>query len=120
MRAACNLILAGGLLLMAGCSRVEGTPPVVPAVAGGGSVGNGAAALRTAAEAEAAGKRALEAPGFQWIDAPRLALAEEISYAEAVKKVGVGEGQYDVWPAEASVWLVIFKGRWLLTPMGPS
>jgi hypothetical protein len=43
-----------------------------------------------------------------------------MSYAEAVKKIGVGEGQYDLWPAEMRVWLVIFQGRWLLTPMGPS
>jgi hypothetical protein len=120
LRVACNLILAGVLLLAAGCMRAEATAPVASAGAVSGSAGAGAKAVRTRADAEIAGKNSLQAPGFEWIGSPRLALAEEMSYAEAVKKIGVGDGQYDVWRPETRVWLVIFQGSWLLTPMGPS
>jgi hypothetical protein len=43
-----------------------------------------------------------------------------MSYADAQKRLGVGEGQYDRWPPETKVWLVIFKGRWLLAPLDPN
>jgi hypothetical protein len=109
LRVVCNVILAGAFALAAGRSRASESTPVVSAKA-----------VQTRADAEGAGKRALQGPGFEWIGSPRLALAEEMSYAEAVKKIGVGEGQYDLWPAEMRVWLVIFQGRWPLTPMGPS
>jgi hypothetical protein len=45
---------------------------------------------------------------------------EEVSYVEAQERLGVGEGQYDTWPRETRVWLVIFKGRWLLAPLDPN
>ena len=50
---------------------------------------------------------------------PALVFTEEISYADAQEWIGVGKGEYNRWPRETRVWLVIFKGRWLLTPMGP-
>lgn len=106
-------------LLAAGCSRIE-----IPATVerGPGPVASdesASPAVTSRSEAEAVGKRLLETPGFAWLEPPKLAAADEMSYAEAVKLIGVGEGQYDRWPADTRVWLVIFEGRWELAPMGP-
>ena len=62
----------------------------------------------------------MEERGVVWLGTPNAAFAEEMSYAEANKRIGVGDGQYDLWPEETRVWLVVFKGRWQMTPIDPS
>ena len=42
-----------------------------------------------------------------------------MTYVDANRRIGVGEPQLEVWPADTPVWLVIFRGRWDLMPMGP-
>jgi hypothetical protein len=62
----------------------------------------------------------VEKGGIQWIEPPQTVFTEEMSYADAEERLGVGEGEYDRWPPETRGWLVIFKGRWLLTPLDPN
>jgi hypothetical protein len=66
------------------------------------------------------GKLFEEKGGIQWTDAPTPVLAKEMSYTEAVKLLGVGVAQYDLWPRETKVWLVAFKGGWQLIPLDPN
>ena len=61
-----------------------------------------------------------EKGGAQWIEAPQPVFVEEMSYAEAVEQLGVGEGEYNLWPPETKVWLVVFKGQWELVPLDPT
>ncbi len=61
-----------------------------------------------------------EKGSFQWIDAPTTILAKEMIYTEAVKWLGEGVAQYDLWPRETKVWLVVFKGQWQLMPLDPN
>jgi hypothetical protein len=35
-----------------------------------------------------------------------------MSYVDAQQRIGVGEGQYNLWSRETRVWLVVFKGQW--------
>ncbi len=55
-----------------------------------------------------------------WTEYPSAVLTKEMSYADAVKWIGVGDGEYDLWPQETRVWFVVFKGRWLVTPLDPT
>jgi hypothetical protein len=66
------------------------------------------------------GKLFEEKGGIQWIDAPTTVLAKEMLYSEAVKLLGEGVAQYDLWPRETKVWLVVFKGQWQLIPLDPN
>ena len=66
------------------------------------------------------GKLFEEKGGIQWTDAPTTVLAKEMSYMDAVQLVGQGVAQYDLWSRETKVWLVVFKGRWQLTPLDPN
>ena len=66
------------------------------------------------------GKLFEEKGGIQWIDAPTTVLAKEMPYSEAVKLLGEGVAQYDLWPQDTKVWLVAFKGQWQLMPLDPN
>jgi hypothetical protein len=66
------------------------------------------------------GKLFEEKGGIQWIDAPTTVLAKEMLYTEAVKLLGEGVAQYDLWPRETKVWLVVFKGQYQLIPLDPN
>jgi hypothetical protein len=66
------------------------------------------------------GKLFEEKGGIQWIGAPTTVLAKEMLYSEAVKLLGEGGAQYDLWPRETKIWLVVFKGQWQLIPLDPA
>ncbi len=77
--------------------------------------------VETRLAAIAVGRKLLEAKGgVKWIESPRTVLAEEMSYAEANRRIGLGDAQYDLWPQETRVWFVIFQGRWQLIPLDPT
>ncbi len=54
-----------------------------------------------------------------WREGPTPAFVQQMTYAEArqVMPVLSEEGE-QIWGAQTSVWLVIFKGRWQLLPYG--
>ena len=61
-----------------------------------------------------------EKGGIQWIEAPTIVLANEMLYTDAVKLLGEGVAQYELWPRETKVWLVVFKGQYQLIPLDPN
>jgi len=61
-----------------------------------------------------------EKGGIQWIEAPTIVLANEMLYTDAVKLLGEGVAQYEIWPRETKVWLVVFKGQYQLIPLDPN
>lgn len=114
MRPITRLFLFSLFLLAAGCSA-----PTPALTASPSSYQPGSPVVTTADAITVAGKQFVEMGGLQWIEPPQPVFTEEMSYADAQERIGVGEGEYNRWPRETRVWLVIFKGRWLLTPMGP-
>jgi hypothetical protein len=77
--------------------------------------------VATELDAIALGGKLLEEKGdFKWIDAPTTILSKEMLYTEAVQFIGEAVAQYDLWPRETKVWLVVFKGRWQLIPLDPN
>jgi hypothetical protein len=116
-----RLLLLIPFILAAGCSAPKAvsdaaqTPDAIPTLYQPGSP------VETTADAvTVAGKLFVEKGGIQWIEPPQPVFTEEMSYMDAQERLGVGEGEYDRWPPETRVWLAIFKGRWLLTPMDPN
>jgi hypothetical protein len=116
-----RLFLLSLFILAAGCSAPKAASDSTPAPAAtplpyqpGSPVGTTADAVTVA------GKLFIEKGGIQWIEPPQAVFTEEMSYADAQQRLGVGKGEYDRWPAETRVWLVIFKGRWLLAPLDPN
>ena len=61
-----------------------------------------------------------EKGGIQWIEDPTIVLANEMLYTDAVKLLGEGVAQYEIWPRETKVWLVVFKGQYQLIPLDPN
>jgi hypothetical protein len=127
MRYLTTLLFVSLFILAAGCSAPQATPDAAPTPASTltpeatpGSYQPGSPVKTTADAVTVAGKLFEEKGGAQWIEPPQTAFAEEMSYAEAQERLGTGEGEYDTWPPETRVWLVIFKGRWLLTPLDPN
>jgi hypothetical protein len=117
MRYLIRLFLLSAFSLAAGCSAPKAAPtqqatsrPYQP----------GSPVETTADAVTVAGKLFMEKGGIQWIETPQAVFTEEMSYADAQQRLGVGEGEYDRWPAETRAWLVIFKGRWLLAPLDPN
>jgi hypothetical protein len=120
MRALYSLLLSSVLILAAACSPPKHTAspaPIPEATAGPYRLGS---PVETKIEAVSVGSQLLQAPGFKWIGSPRVVLAEQMTYAEANTRMGLGEAQYDVWPEETSVWLVVFQGQWKLIPVNPA
>lgn len=121
MRSFWTFMLFTTSALTAGCSA-----PPAPAHAGAvtaPAVGANPASSPNASTANAAAvaQRLLASgTGFTWVESPRAVRAEQLSYAEANDRIGISEPQFDLWPADTRVWLVILEGRWLLTPMGPT
>ena len=121
MRLLTTLLFLGMLLLTAGCSAPKATPDAAPTpVATPGPYQPGSPVETTADAVTVAGKLFVEKGGVQWTEPPQSVFAGEMSYAEAQERLGTGEGQYDTWPPETRVWLVIFKGHWQLTPLDPN
>jgi hypothetical protein len=121
MRFLPKFLLSILFLLAASCSATKDvsyltpTPPTIPTLDQPSDL--------VATELDAitlGGKLFEEKGGIQWIDAPTTVLAKEMPYAEAVKLLGEGVAQYDLWPQETQVWLVVFKGQYQLIPLDPN
>jgi hypothetical protein len=119
MRSLTRLFLLSLFLLAAGCSAPKNASDSAPEAVSS-PYQPGSPVETTADAVTVANKLFIEKGGVQWIEPPQTVFSEEMSYADAQERLGVGEGQYDRWPAETRVWLVIFKGRWLLTPLDPN
>ncbi len=121
MRSLTKLFLLSLFILAAGCSAPQAAPDPLPTTDAVPNPYQPGSPVETPADAvTVAGKLFVEKGGIQWIETPQTVFTEEMSYADAQERIGVGEGQYDRWPPETRVWLVIFKGRWQLTPLDPS
>lgn len=119
VRSLLALLLAGAVFLGSACGRQAEAPP--PSVEASASIQGGyrpGTPVSSESGAAAAGMAALDRPGFAWMSPPKAALAEQMTYEAANKRIGLSGGSEEVWPREAMVWLVIFEGRWQLTPMG--
>lgn len=121
MRLLYRLLLSSVLILVVGCSAQRDTSYVTPIPESTLSVDRSGSSAETRLAAEAIGAQLLEAQtGFTWIEPPQTVVAVEMNYADANKQIGMNEPQYDLWPKETRVWLVVFKGRWDLVPLDPS
>jgi hypothetical protein len=111
----CPLVFIAGCTTPEGISRPEPTPDTAP-----GSYQPGYL-VKTKFDAISVGGTLFEEKGgIKWTESPNAVLAEEMSYADAVQWIGVSDGSYDLWPQETRVWLVVFKGQWLLIPLDPT
>ncbi len=106
------------LVFITGCTVPEGSSRLEPAVDTTAGLYQPRSLVETKFDAiTVAGKLFEEKGRLKWTESPNAVLTEEMSYADAVKWIGVGEGEYDLWPQETRVWFVVFKGRWLLAPL---
>lgn len=111
----CPLVFIASCSAPEDISRLEPTPDTTFGLYQPGSL------VKTRLDAVTVGGKLFEEKGgIKWTESPSAVLTKEISYADAVKLIGVGDGQYDLWPQETRVWLVVFKGRWLLIPLDPT
>ena len=120
MRILYLLLLSCVLVLAAGCSKPEGTSYPAPVPDDTPSLYPPESPVDTSPAAITIGTKLLEDKGIIWIESPTVAFAEEMSYAEASERIGLGNTQYDLWPPETRVWFVIFNGRWQLIPLDPN
>jgi hypothetical protein len=121
MRYLTRFLLLILFILASGCSAPKAAPVSAPTPDATPRPYQPGSPVETTADAvTVAGKLFIEKGGIQWIEPPQPVFMEEMSYADAQARLGVGEGQYDLWPEETRVWLVIFKGRWLLAPLDPN
>ena len=104
MRSPGCLLLTGALILAAGCSAPEASTSDEPTAEAPAAVYSPASALTTTDQAITAGAELLEtSDGTTWIDGPRPVLAGQMTYAEAVRQIGIGDGDYETWPEETQV-----------------
>lgn len=110
------LLLSSVLILVAGCSAPATTSPLALT-----SNATPSFPVETKRDAIAVGNQILEEKGgIMWLETPEAVLVEEMSYVESIHWIGLDDAQYDHWPRETRVWLVVFKGRWQLVPLDPS
>ena len=113
-----KLLFLGSLIVITGCSSLQDTSYIKPTPEA--TLGSNPTA-EAKGDAVNAGVKLLETQaGTIWLDPPKAEFAEEMSYEEASKRIGMGDGQYDVWPKETRVWFTIFSGRWQLLTIGPA
>lgn len=121
MRTIYGFLFSSLLIFAAGCTAPEDSSGLEPAVDTAPGLYQPGSSVRTEFDAiTVAGKLFEERGGIQWTASPDVVLTEELSYAEAVKWIGVGDGEYERWPRETRVWFVVFKGSWLLAPFDPT
>ena len=101
MRFLYSFLFSGIVILAAGCSASSTAAPV--------EAGNQPTA---AADPVQTGKQLLEAADWRWLDAPNPVVVQQMSYAEAHKRIPMLSEEYQFWGSQTSVWLVVFKGRW--------
>ena len=121
MRLPYSLLLSILFILTASCAATADVSDFTPVPDATPTLEQPADLVATELDAIALGSKLLEGDGnFKWIDAPATILAKEMLYAEAVKLLGEGVAEYELWSRDTKVWLVVFKGRWQLTPLDPN
>ena len=121
MRFLPKFLLSILFLLTASCSATKDVSFLTPTPAATPTLDQASDLVVTELDAITVGGKLFEEKGgIQWIDAPTIVLAKEMLYSEAVKLLGEGVAQYDLWPRETKVWLVVFKGQWQLIPLDPN
>ncbi|MFN8411717.1 MAG: hypothetical protein U0Z26_04965 [Anaerolineales bacterium] len=104
-----QLFLVSILFVTAGCSVSQNTS----------TVDSSGPLVKTNFDAVKVGNQILTGKGgIIWKEAPKVVMVQEMSYEEANGWIGLGFAEYDRWPAETRVWLVVFNGRWQLLSMG--
>ncbi len=120
MRFLYSLLLSTILFLMAGCSAPPIATPVAPSPQG--TVDKyPAGSLVTGLNPVAVGRQILETNGgARFLESPIPVLVQQMSYSDAHQYIPtLDEAQDQLWSPDRSVWLVIFRARWELMPMGP-
>ncbi len=111
------LLLAGTLLLAAGCSAPV-TPAYVattPASAPAANIPTSLLASRS--DAIARGVDWTQTEGFRWLASPRPVFVEPMTHEQARKYLpAMGDSPLD--SPERPVWLVVYQGQWQLLPYG--
>jgi hypothetical protein len=121
MRFLPKFLLSILFLLTASCSATKDVSFLTPTPAATPTLDQPSDLVVTELDAITVGGKLFEEKGgIQWIDAPTTVLAKEMLYSEAVKLLGEGVAQYNLWPRETKVWLVVFKGQWQLIPLDPN
>lgn len=121
MRFLYRLYLVTIIVLTVGCSTRRGGSSLLPGPGSTSDSPQTGSPIDTQRDAVAAGNQILEDKGgIRWIETPEPVFVERMSYSEAVKQIGLDIAQYDHWPRETQVWLVVFKGRWQLIPFDPN
>ena len=121
MRFLPKFLLSILFLLTASCSATKDVSYLTPTPAATPTLDQPSDLVVTELDAITVGGKLFEEKGgIHWIDAPTTVLAKEMLYSEAVKLLGEGVAQYDLWPPETKVWLVAFKGQWQLIPLDPN
>jgi hypothetical protein len=121
MRFLPKFFLSTLLLLTASCSLTKDVSYLTPTLTATSTLDQPSDLVVTEVDAITLGGKLFEEKGgIQWIDAPTTILAKEMPYMEAVKLLGEGIAQYDLWLRETKVWLVVFKGQYQLIPLDPN
>jgi len=68
----------------------------------------------------AAGTRLLQDAGLEWQARPKRLMAEQMTYAQALERLGQGIMDGDWIPPETPVWLAAFSGRYTWVPRDPA
>jgi hypothetical protein len=121
MRFLPKFLLSTLLLLTASCSAATDISDLTPTPVAISTLDQPSDLVVTELDAITLGGKLFEEKGgIQWIDAPITILAKEMLYTEAVNLIGEQVAQYDLWSGDTKVWLVVFKGRYELTPLDPN
>jgi hypothetical protein len=67
----------------------------------------------------AAGSRLLQDAGLEWQGRPKRLMAERMTYAQALERLGQGIMPADWVPPDTPVWLAAFSGRYVWVPRDP-
>ncbi len=119
MKALHCLLLSGVLILAAGCSALPATPtaellpritagePAIPPVEPGPAL---------------TGRQLLEGPGdYHFVEPPVAYVTQQMTLTQAHKLIPMLSPETDqVWGTQTPLYLVAFRGRWEVTPMGPA
>jgi hypothetical protein len=121
MRFLTKFLLTILFFLTASCSATNDVTNFTPTPAAVPTLDQPSDLVVTELDAITLGRKLFEEKGgIQWIEAPTIVLANEMLYTDAVKLLGEGVAQYEIWPRETKVWLVVFKGQYQLIPLDPN
>jgi len=110
------------LIMSVGCTPAEDTAYLTPVSEETLSAYNWGSPVDNKLDAVIVGRLLLGDSRMVEVETPQVLYAVESSRNEAMNQLYNTSGvQYDIWPAEQRVWLVIFKGNWhILAPPDPT